>query len=327
MNKILVDSKYSHGAKLQSSTKHEKIHSKRNFIGQTSTPYDWSKPLVRNYTQPIKNQFRAGMCGGELYAQAMQIYRTLALGLPFQELSEISFYSQNHLPSGEGMTIGQMMEGASFKGLTTFQNVPTPQNCAEFQSESLAWATPQLLQDCLIRSGMKMVSVPVNIDSMAQAIRDNYFVGILIAGTNNGTWSSAYPQPPVPGSTPQWGHFMTSVPSIPACPATKALPFYQSWGTSVGLEGIQYFGEEYINSGFMYDCFTFVKHIFNQDLKFGMIGDEVKYLQVKLGMPSNTFGFGTFGIKTLAAVKSYQTANGIATTGYVGLLTRVKLNI
>ncbi len=177
-----------------------------------------------------------------------------------------------------------------------------------------------------MRSGMAIKSIPVNIDSMAQAIRDYKFIGICLGGTNNGSWSCAYPQPPTPGSFPQWGHFMCSTTSIPACPATKSIPFYQSWGTSVGLEGIQYFGEEYINSGFIYDAFTFVKHTFDTNLTLGSMGDEVKYLQVKLGMPSTTFGFGVFGLKTLAAVKAYQKANNIPATGNVGVLTRAKLN-
>ena len=109
-------------------------------------------------------------------------------------------------------------------------------------------------------------------------------------------------------------------------PATiKLIQFYNSWG-AIGDNGKQYFSNEYINSGFIYDCFTFTKHIFNTNLQFGMINDEVKYLQVKLGMPSNTFGFGVFGLKTLAAVKAYQISKNIPATGFVGVLTRSSLN-
>ena len=325
MNKILVEGKYGHGAILHSPAKHKKIHQSRQFVGQDSSPYDWTQSLTRNYTQPIKNQYQAGMCGGELYSQAMQIFRTLSLGLPFQELSEISVYSQEHYEP-DGMSVQQMEDIASFKGLTTFSNVPTPVNCTEAQAQSTSWENANTLKDCLLDSGMMMVSVPINIDSIAQAIRDYYFVGFCLGGTNNGSWLSAYPIAPIAGSIPQWGHFMCSTTNIPANPTVKQVPFYQSWGEEVGDKGIQYFTESYIDSGFIYDAFTFIKHTFQQNLQFGMINQDVKYLQVKLGMASNTFGFGVFGPKTLVAVKAYQAANGIQATGFVGIETRAALN-
>jgi hypothetical protein len=226
------------------------------------------------------------------------------------------------------MYLVDMASGAAFKGLTTFASVPTPVNCTEAQAESTSWQNSTTLQDCLLRTGMIIKSVPIDIDSIAQAIRDYYFVGFCLGGTNNGTWMSAYPQPPSPGTQPQWGHFMCSTPNIPTCPVKKQIPFYQSWGTTVGNNGIQYFDETYINSGYIYDAFTFVKHTFDQNLCFGMANDDVKYLQVKLGMPSNTLGFGIFGPRTLAAVKNYQIANNITpVSGYVGPLTRQKLNM
>jgi peptidoglycan hydrolase-like protein with peptidoglycan-binding domain len=62
---------------------------------------------------------------------------------------------------------------------------------------------------------------------------------------------------------------------------------------------------------------------FTTDLKLGMKSDEVKTLQIKLGVTPAT---GYFGPKTLAAVKKFQAENGIPTTGYVGPLTRTALN-
>lgn len=322
---ILVEGKHGHGAILNSSKKHKKIHEKRGFVAMDSAPYDWTQALVRNYNPPIKNQDQAGKCGGALYSEAKQIFDTLVLGKPFVELSMNSFYSQGYAPGG-GMTIQGMSDGASFKGITTTLDVPDTVPCTEAQAESTAWQNTQTLADCAMRSGMQMKSVPIDIDSMAQAIRDHYILGMCLGGTNNGTWLSSRPKPPVAGSQPQWGHFMEYCPSIPAMVTEKLLPAYQSWGESVGDNGIQSFGEDYVNSGFIYDCFTFVKFVFNNDLKIGSIGTDVKFLQAKLGMPMNTLGFGIFGPKTLAAVKAFQTAHNVPATGYVGPLTRTVLN-
>jgi peptidoglycan hydrolase-like protein with peptidoglycan-binding domain len=172
-----------------------------------------------------------------------------------------------------------------------------------------------------------MVSVPIDIDSMAQAIRDYKAIGMCLAGLNNDTWLSANPLPPTT-TEGDWGHFMCSTTEIPVpVNGVKELPFYQSWGLEVADgTGIQNFGEAYINSGYIYDVFTFTRFIFNNDLSAGSIGTDVKYLQVKLGMSPKTLGFGVFGPKTFLAVQEYQKAHNISATGYVGVLTRASLN-
>lgn len=62
---------------------------------------------------------------------------------------------------------------------------------------------------------------------------------------------------------------------------------------------------------------------FATDLSLGMRSEDVKNLQIKLAV-SPTSGY--FGPITLAAVKAFQTTNGIRSTGYVGPITRAKLN-
>ena len=326
MKKILVDGKYSHGAKFEGAKKHQKMHKARKQAGKDTAPFDWTKPLIRNYTQPVKNQFGAGMCGGELLSQLLAIYRTVILGLPYQELSEISIYSPRCIKGG-GMYLSDLILCANFGGATLFSEVPTPTNCTEAQAENTGWETDTLLRECASRTVLDVLSVSIDIDSIAQAIRDYGAVGFLLGGSNNGTWDSVYPQPPLAGATPEWFHFMCSTPNIPVPVGVKNVPVFQSWGSQVGNNGVQSFGENYINSGFIYDCFTVTKHLFNTDLKFGMVSDEVKYLHIKLGIPQTTFGFGVFGPKTLSAVQAYQTANGIQATGYVGVLTRARLNL
>ncbi len=71
-------------------------------------------------------------------------------------------------------------------------------------------------------------------------------------------------------------------------------------------------------------------YAFNSDLAQGTSGDAVRELQERLRalgfftFPTST---GFFGPITLAAVKAFQTANGIPATGFVGPLTRAALNL
>lgn len=63
---------------------------------------------------------------------------------------------------------------------------------------------------------------------------------------------------------------------------------------------------------------------FTTTMRFGSSGYEVKKLQEKLGIiPAD----GKFGKMTQAKVIEYQKANGIASEGVVGAMTRAKLNV
>jgi hypothetical protein len=214
MNKKLIDNKYSHGAIFEGVAKSLKQHRKRKYAGFLSAPYNWNVPLIRNYSQPIKNQFGAGMCGGELLSQLLQIYRTVILGLPFQELSEISIYSPRCIKGSGGMYLQDLILCANFGGATLFSEVPTPTNCTEAQAENTGWETDTLLKECASRTVLDVISVHRDIDSIAQAIRDYGATGFLIGGTNNNQWSYSYPVPPLAGQQPQWYHFLCSTPNV-----------------------------------------------------------------------------------------------------------------
>jgi hypothetical protein len=72
-----------------------------------------------------------------------------------------------------------------------------------------------------------------------------------------------------------------------------------------------------------------IQHIFTIDMKYGDKNNEVLLLQQRLA----TLGYfhvtptGYFGGITKQAVIAYQKDNGLPMTGYVGVLTRAKLNI
>lgn len=69
---------------------------------------------------------------------------------------------------------------------------------------------------------------------------------------------------------------------------------------------------------------------FSQNLYFGLKHPEVELLQQTLSKDSAIYPGGLvtgyFGFLTQKAVKKFQAKYGIAQTGYVGLLTRAKLN-
>ncbi len=64
-------------------------------------------------------------------------------------------------------------------------------------------------------------------------------------------------------------------------------------------------------------------YCFNTDLYYGLTSNDVKNLQIILGVTPTS---GYFGPLTKAAVQRFQKQYGIPQTGYVGPLTRAKLN-
>ncbi|MGB9681289.1 MAG: peptidoglycan-binding domain-containing protein [Minisyncoccia bacterium] len=64
-------------------------------------------------------------------------------------------------------------------------------------------------------------------------------------------------------------------------------------------------------------------YCFNTDLYYGLTSNDVKNLQIILGVTPTS---GYFGPLTKAAVQRFQAQYGIPQTGYVGPLTRAKLN-
>ncbi len=318
MNNILVEGLFGHGAKLQWKITHEINRINRDTIGRSNIPFDWSVGLPGRPTYNIKNQYQAGSCWGQMFSRMIQIINAS------EELSAKSAYSPIYAQGG-GVFLSTGESEALDTGLTTEANVPSTLNgtATEAFMEDTSWRTNPLIKDALSRAGLQTVNVNIDIDSIAEAIRDYKCIGWMIRGQNNGTWLGQYPQPPVGGGN-LWGHYMCSDSNIQPVVGNnpKFIRMYQSWGEEVGLNGFQDFGENYIDSGSIVDVFTFIPYQFQSNLFLGMYSEGVKQLQRRLGVSMT----GWFGPLTYATVKAYQSAHGIPNTGYVGPLTRASLN-
>ena len=324
--KILVENKYGHGAHVRSSFHHWLKRFFRRKAIKSGTPFDWSKGIVGRPLYDIKNQFQSDSCGGQALSRALQII------LGSQDLSAKSFYSQCY-STGGGVATSDVQYQLLKVGITTEANVPSIINgmITEAQMEDVTWRTPTLIQDCLTRAGFQLLTVDIDPDSIASAIQTYGCVVMIIQGQNNNTWLSPNPQPPSETNpNPIWAHFMCSTSNIQPQQGTTNVDFYQSWGNGVGNNGIQTFGQKYINSGYIKDVFAVVPFQFTNNLFLGCFGTQVSMLQSVLRMTGDfTFPYNTglFGALTAAAVISYQKRNNISPTlGYVGAITRASLN-
>lgn len=324
-NNILVENKFGHGAIV--SNKYwrfvKRLFRRRTHIVGMASPVNWLKPRTP-LNLIIKNQYSSYSCGGQMTAYMIELLTNTVC-------SAKSFYSQGFY-SGGGMADSTIKKQIDSSGINTEASV------ASYKSDgttdegfmiSTSWKTNDLLNDGITRSGYKAIPVNVDIESIASAIETYGAVGWLIQGQNNGTWLTSNPLPPK-SKIGLWGHWMAVGDYYTNNLGNKEIVAVQSWGTSVGESGYQFFGEEYINSGYIIEAFAFQKsQVFTLSMGYGSVGSQVYLLQnrlIKEGVATFQTATGFFGQKTLDSVKAYQTKYGIPSTGYVASLTLAQLN-
>lgn len=316
MKKILAENKHGTGA-VRQPIRRRLNRLARPKLGKSGIPFDWSRgyDVEDKIGQiPIKDQGQSDSCGGQAKAYWLGIYFALQ-GQPYVEQSAKSIYSRIDYPQG-GTTVPALEKDL---GSTDESLVPSYQNG---QPPTEPWMIDNIWQaselvNTMAKRGFVAKSVNIDMESIAEAIRDYGGVIWEIEGQNNGTWLSSTPQPPI-SSANLWSHFMCAKAAYSITESIKGIEALQSWGKNIGLNGIQTFTDNYINSGYIVDCFTFVRiPPLTQPLTYGESNPQVQTLQQKLGMPS-TLQTGYYGFITLCAVVKFEIAHGLPITSTVG---------
>ena len=181
------------------------------------------------------------------------------------------------------------------------------------------------------------ISIPCDFQSLKRAI---YEFGAILMGFmgSNGGWSFAIIRPPKSGEA-TWGHATTGIGF-----EVTLIDGQNSWSENWGDEGLFHFLETYLP----FEAWAVLvdlpnnwkellpnedlkpKYFFANNLYFGLRNEEVKILQNCLKwlgcMSKEQESTGYFGTITKEAVILFQQRYGILNTGFVGTLTRAKLN-
>ncbi len=225
--------------------------------------FDWNTGYdVRDTIGPIaiKNQGQSSSCGGQAGSYFLEIQRKLQ-NITEGECSAKSVYAPIAYYGG-GTTVTSLENQVGAGGCNLESSVPsyganrTP--LPEYFMTEKSWITSQTSIDALGRAGYTPYDVHVDIDTVASTIASYGACLWEITGQNNGTWLSPTPKPPSNSiSSEKWNHFMCLI-GAKMINGQKTIIALQSWGENVGDKGIQYFTEEYLNSGYIVDCFTFI---------------------------------------------------------------------
>jgi hypothetical protein len=230
----------------------------RPTLGRAEIPFDWSNPIP-DPMYPVKNQGISFSCGGQAGSYLIRDLLKTA-GKDQGEISAKSIYAP-YCAVGGGMTLDAIetcigAHGSNLESLVSSYDV-NGNPLTEPMFETRVWETPQTDADALTRAGYTPVSVAIDKDSMAEAIRDYGGIIMLIQGQNGNqpmNWTTATPAPPSKSNPkPLWAHYLWC-----AFTTTTQIAVYNSWGVQIGSGGKQFFDETYINSGYILDCIAFI---------------------------------------------------------------------
>ena len=298
-------------------------------------------------TYPIHEQDGSGSCVAQTLSKELEVDEFQENGV-YRMLSPRSIYAFGFQPNG-GMVVRDATRIAQERGVTLEFLLPS-MGKNEAAMRDIADYKTDAKQVAKVYKPDNIVFCDSDIETIASVLQfyqQNNIkktLGVGLPGWNNGTWLSAFPKPIQQSDT--WYHLVT-VTDFGLITGEKFLSIDNSWGTTVGLFGKQFLGVDY--SPLLYSAHytlnlkddwreqsqTVPKPHFqwDRDLGIGISGVDVLILQKALqylGMfPIDTIinPTGNFQGITRTAVQLFQQAYGILpVTGYVGPLTRSRLN-
>lgn len=285
-------------------------------IGRSSKPFDWST----TFQVPelvTKDQGQSGSCGGQATAYREEILE----GVP---QSAKSIYSLCFVPGGGSGEQG-LWGVIKNTGVSKESDVPSYDNGqppSEAFMEDTSWNRKFSVAD-----SSNVVYVNLDIESIAEAVRDNNGIILGIYGSDNGTWLSSNPSAPTIPTSQCWCHWVF-VGGVGMFNGKKAIRIKNSWGSSVGENGWQWLTEDY--APYFWTAWTFLdapkpqpKFQFTKDLSYKMTDPDVGQLQLRLGLSTPTNYFGAW---TLLKLIYLQYNNGLPLSGKVDQTTRNFLN-
>jgi hypothetical protein len=319
-------------------------------VGFGLPPFDWLQSFdIENklgVKLPVKNQGLSSSCGGCAWASYASVLEDLA-DKTLEERSAKYIYAQTHVPGGG--TYGRdnadlfVNQGVAREALlTSYINGQPPTEDFMIRSQDIM-AAERI--DATNDRSLCYANVTCDIDTVAQVLQANNGVILGVTGSNNGTWLSPNPQPPV-SSVDTWNHWVYAG-KAKMNNGIKQIKILNSWGVEVGEQGWQWLSENYFPAG----IFQVWTHTFNPNsipstfhyhftkaMKYGDSNTDVKMLQTALQVdgtfPSTVAPTGFYGTITCKAVLDFQLKYKLADTAYLvglggknaGPLTLTKLN-
>jgi len=299
-------------------------------------PFDWNLGCdieLKVGKIKVKNQMSSGSCGGQASSYLEGVLEAIRDNKQYEEKSARYVYAPVAVPGGgssEPALINRMLTAGDADEVLIPSNRPDGSTDETFMTDTSDIDNVDIIEGLKVK-GLTPLYYTVNIDNIAQAIRDNGGVIVGLHGSNNGTWLSEFPQTPVNNEWAHWLYFGKAK----MINGKKYIGTPNSWGLNANSGNWQWIGEDYLSKVFAVwglKLDTALNSLsLNKDLKIGMRDIDVTKLQYKLKklgfFPQDQELTNYFGAITQQSLIKYQKANQInPPQGYCGPITRKALN-
>lgn len=198
------------------------------------------------YTIPVKNQYQSYSCVGQAYAYYLAVLKSITNETEYKEISAKSIYSIISIGHSQG---AYLRDGAKTtkelgalweKALKSYRDNGTTDETLMIDK---SWFNEEVKEIMALLKTKDYFNITTfTIDGFAKAIRDGKGMVAGVEGTNNGTWMSREPKPPV--DSIQWGHAIYFI-GYGIDEKGKYIEILNSWGEACGIKGKQKLREEW----------------------------------------------------------------------------------
>jgi hypothetical protein len=233
-------------------------------FGQAGVPFNWTNGVdiesrlrlkfgYNNFSIPRKNQGVSGSCGSQMGSYYAGVLEAFTTGV-YKDKSARFIYAQKYLPGG-GMYMRDVFD--TLVGSGDPDSVFLPDFTTEEEMQNGSDITELIRGQAQLTKAKSYASVNIDIDTIAQAVDAGNGAGLLVQGSNNGTWHNTFPMFPKKGEK-IWGHFLYAEGAV-IMNGMKCIKVLNSWGPAIGDNGVQYLTEAYVKSGFVAACRTMIE--------------------------------------------------------------------
>lgn len=315
-----MNHKINHGVILDNRPKEDLVQDYQG-IELLAGAVQWQEKKDLKKVNRVKNQGQVGQCVAMTTATLLEIELHRLTG-KWLELSPLSIYLER-ANQGDGMWVYDALDIAKKKGVS-LEALFNSEGYNESQANQLKMnSTARAYAKALTEIDLSYLYLPINIDTIAQALDKGHGVGLILYANSNEYGDVPFVSKKLTWESASITHSITAL-DYTLYKGQKALWIVDSWGLT-GIGGYRYITEDFLNERittasyfdkFILDVGKTNKYHFTKSVQIGMRDNEIIKIQdflTERGYFPVGLSTGYYGNITAQAVLKWQLDNKVDT--------------